>query len=120
MSRLLTTGILQQAKNNLSGWTPIDLADLLAWYDASDAATITESSGAVSQWNDKSGNGNNQLQSNVNFRPLTGIRTLNGNNVIYFDGVDDYLNCTTLGGVSDVTIIAVHKYDILSGVVAGT
>src|SRR3954471_23850482 len=35
-------------------WTPADLgAKLIAWYDVSDAATITQSAGAVSQINNK-------------------------------------------------------------------
>jgi hypothetical protein len=38
-------------------WTPIESDFLEAWYDADDYSTITESSGLVSQWDDKSGNG---------------------------------------------------------------
>lgn len=38
-------------------WTPAD-ATTVAWYDAADAGTITHSGGAVSQWDDKSGNAN--------------------------------------------------------------
>lgn len=36
-------------------WTPADITTAL-WLDASDAATITESGGLVSEWRDKSGN----------------------------------------------------------------
>jgi len=36
-------------------WTPAEI-DTELWLDASDAGTVTQSSGAVSQWNDKSGN----------------------------------------------------------------
>ena len=38
-------------------------SDLLLWLDADDNTTITHSSNAVSQWNDKSGNGNHATQS---------------------------------------------------------
>jgi hypothetical protein len=45
-------------------WTPADFGvDLIGWYDAQDAASITQSSGAVSQWNDKSGKGNHVVQA---------------------------------------------------------
>ena len=32
--------------------------NLQLWLDASDTSTITQSEGSVSQWDDKSGNGN--------------------------------------------------------------
>lgn len=67
------------------------LPSLLAptlWLDAADTATITESSGSVSQWNDKSGNGNNVTQSTGSAQPTTGSNTLNGKNVVTFDGSD--------------------------------
>jgi hypothetical protein len=62
-----------------------------AWYDASDATSITLSAGAVSQWNDKSGNGYNLTQSTSARQPSTGTRTLNGRNVLAFNGTSDYL-----------------------------
>jgi hypothetical protein len=36
--------------------TPADIAGLVAWYDAADSATVTVTSGKVTQWADKSGN----------------------------------------------------------------
>ena len=50
-------------------WTPADAATL-AWYDADDASTITQSGGAVSQWDDKSGNACHMKQSNVTYQPV--------------------------------------------------
>ena len=64
-------------------WTPAQIATA-AWWDASDASTISDTGGAVDQWNDKSGNGRNVAQSGVQ-RPTTGTRTLNSLNVIGFD-----------------------------------
>lgn len=58
------------------------------WLDAADASTITESSGSVSQWDDKSGNGNNVTQSTGSEQPTTGVSTSNGLNVLSFDGGD--------------------------------
>jgi hypothetical protein len=56
------------------------------WLDAADTTTITESSGSVSQWDDKSGNGRNLVQANSVIQPSTGTATINGLNVIDFTG----------------------------------
>tara|TARA_R110002020_G_C16159245_1_gene763264 strand:- start:433 stop:1119 length:687 start_codon:yes stop_codon:yes gene_type:complete len=66
------------------GWTPADITTEL-WYDPSDASTITESSGNVSQMDDKSGNARNLLaQSNP---PKTGTDTINSLNVITYTNI---------------------------------
>jgi len=61
------------------------------WLDAADASTVTTVSGAVSQWNDKSGNGRHATQSTTSRRPLVTPSALNGKQGITFDGVDDFL-----------------------------
>lgn len=66
-------------------WTsPSQLSGLVAWYDASDAATIHSTAGAVSQWDDKSGNGFHVVQATGSKQPTTGATTLNGLNIIDF------------------------------------
>ncbi|MBN9484687.1 MAG: hypothetical protein J0H46_15145 [Bacteroidetes bacterium] len=55
--------------------------NLWAYYEADDASSITQSSNNVSQWNDKSGNGRNWLQSNATLKPVW-----NGTNAITFQG----------------------------------
>lgn len=62
------------------------LAGYTAWYDASDAATITAVALAVSQWNDKSANGYHLTQGTGANQPLTGTDTINGLNVLKFVG----------------------------------
>jgi lysophospholipase L1-like esterase len=58
----------------------------LAWFDASDAATVTQSGGAVTQLNDKSGN-TRHIGNTLTRRP-----TYDGaNGKITFDGVNDSL-----------------------------
>lgn len=69
---------------------PEELGAVL-WFDASDTSTISESGGAVSQWNDKSGNGYHVTQATAANQPTTGSSTLNGLNVISFDGTNDNL-----------------------------
>ena len=68
-------------------FSPLSLSPV-AWYDASDTSTITESGGTVSQLDDKSGNGNNLTQATEANKPTTGTRTLNGLNVLDCDGLD--------------------------------
>jgi len=64
---------------------PLQLSSLVAWYDASDASSITTVSGNVSQWNDKSGSGLHLTQGTAGARPpYTG--TINGANVITYGG----------------------------------
>lgn len=53
------------------------------WLDASDASTITASSGAVSQWNNKGSLGN-FTQATGAVQPTTGATTQNSRNVIDF------------------------------------
>lgn len=64
-------------------FSPLDLSPVL-WFDASDASTITESAGAVSQWDDKSGNALHATQGTGSSQPTTGVTTLNGLNVLDF------------------------------------
>lgn len=67
---------------------PDTVSGLQLWFDADDAASITHSSGAVSNWADKSGNGRHAYQSTGGVKPTTGSTTINGKNVLAFDGGD--------------------------------
>lgn len=71
-----------------AAFSPDDVSNLAIWLDASDASTITESSGSVSQWNDKSGNGRHVTQASGSAQPTTGTATQNSLNVLVFDGSD--------------------------------
>ena len=75
-------------------FSPLDLSPVL-WFDASDASTITQSAGAVSQWDDKSGNalhatqgtGSNQPTFNTDELVFTGTHWLNLPDLsAYFNG----------------------------------
>lgn len=82
--------MLMAASNSAAAdaWTPAQITTAL-WLDAADSATITTVSGAVSQWNDKSGNSRNATQSTAGSRPL--LTTVSGYPVIQFDGTDDWM-----------------------------
>lgn len=90
-----------RVSSQVSGWitgaafTPASLAPR-AWYDAAETSSITASSGAVSQWNDLSGNGYHLSQATAINQPITGANTINGLNVIRFDGSNDWIANTTL------------------------
>lgn len=100
-------------------WSPADLANLALWLDASDPATITESSGAVSQWTSKDANGRTFTQATGALQPTTGSVTLNSLNTVAFAG--DYLTTTAaksvwnfLHGSAKHTILAVAKFGVTS------
>lgn len=78
-----------------AGWTPADITTAL-WYDASDSSTITESSGSVSQWDDKSGGSKNLVQALGGSQPTTDLvaAELNGLNTIRFDGTESMAEST--------------------------
>ena len=78
-------------------WSPANITTAL-WLDAADANTVTTVSGAVSQWNDKSGNGRNASQPTSSRRPTYSTAFLNSKAVVSFDGGDDIL------GFSDTTL----------------
>lgn len=92
---------------------PNRIPNLTLWLDAADASTITNVAGAVSQWNDKSGNGNNVTQAVGAQQPITGTRTVNGLNGIDFDGSDDNLSVpATAFNYGASTCIYVHFPDV--------
>ena len=64
---------------------PAVLSNAKVWLDAADATTITESGGAVSQWNNK-GTLGNFTQATSALQPTTGTQTINGRNVLDFNG----------------------------------
>jgi hypothetical protein len=73
---------------NETVWNPSMITTAL-WLDAADASTITESGGAVSQWDDKSGNNYHVSQATAADQPT--VSTDAGNASISFDGTSDYL-----------------------------
>lgn len=86
----------------------------LANFDASDTSTISSTSGAVNSITDKSGNAIVASQSTTGNKPQTGVNTLNGKNVITFDGTNDYLTATLgttgfLAGSDNAVAFAVTK-----------
>jgi len=113
LNQLIYYGIVS---SSLPSFLPPGLANLEVWFDGADTASITESSGAVSQWNDKSGNANHLLQASAGLKPTTGSNTLNAKNTVFFDGSE---MMATTGNVeqsnSQTTFIVAGNIDTTSG-----
>lgn len=108
-------------------FTPLDIPGLKVWYDASDASSITESGGVVSQWNDKGPLQEHLVQATGIEQPIIDTVTLNGLRVMQFDG-DDWMQTTfTSSIVNPVTFFIVAKRDAIAldnyfydGITSGT
>ena len=102
-------------------WTPAEITKAL-WLDAADASTITESGGAVSQWDDKSGNGRNATQSTNSNMPVFNATGLNSKQSINFDGNGDhfllptgFLNGATAFSIAFVLLGPIQNNDAIYG-----
>lgn len=93
-----------------SSWTPASLPNLVAWYDASNAGSITQSGGFASQINDLSGNGYHLTQGTGASQPATGANTINGLNVLTFDNVDDNMAANTVPFTPPYSIFLVFRF----------
>ena len=112
-----TTYRADYRKNNImraipyyTQFSPKQIAGCSHWFDATDSSTITLSSGSLTQWNDKSGNGRNltAVAGFANATVSSGYQ--NGLNVFNFSGNGLYR--TALGNVSyplEVYIIVALK-----------
>ena len=93
-------------------WTPAEISTVL-WLDAADASTITTVGGAVSQWNDKSGNGRNAVQGASSSRPTYTTNALNNKSVLTLDGTDDFMTVPHADAlnaqIAPSTVVVVYK-----------
>lgn len=87
-----------------SRFLPSSIANLAAWYDASEASSLFDatsggslvaSNGAVARWEDRSGNGFHLGQATANNRPLRITGEINGRDVLRFDGTNDFIERAT-------------------------
>jgi hypothetical protein len=82
-------------------WSPAQISTAL-WLDAADASTVATVSGAVSQWNDKSGNSRHATQVNATNRAILVNAALNGLAGIDYDGIDDDHVLANVAGLNSV------------------
>lgn len=113
----LTPGKLILAKDYRS-FNPSDIETAL-WLDAADASTITESGGAVSQWDDKSGN-NRNFTATSTARPTYTTNGQNGRNVLTFNGTSNFLSRANYVYGTTHSLFVVFKYTGASTITATT
>jgi len=78
--------VVTGTSKSIFGFDPKSIPGCAVWLDAADSSTITLSSGSVTQWNDKSGNGRN-LPAVSGFANATVSSAFqNGLNVLNFSG----------------------------------
>ncbi len=91
---------------------PTDIANLEMWLSGDRSPVIFDVGNDISQWSDISGNGNHATQPFAVSQPSKGTTTLNGKDVIRFDGTN-FMNlptATTLNIVnSDYEMIFVFR-----------
>jgi len=95
-----------------AGFLPPDLTGNVLWLDAADASTITDTAGAVSQWDDKSTVGTNDVtQGTGSLQPETDSRTINSLNVLDFDGGDSLSVVLATTITQPATVFIVMRQD---------
>lgn len=102
--------------NATTPWTP-DAINPVGWYDASDASTVTQAAGLVSEWRSKVGT-SHMLQATASKQPLIGTTQINGLNTIKFDGdVDAFKTAANPFGTSirDAMVMTVANIGSLTG-----
>jgi hypothetical protein len=110
-----TYSIMMQANMSITSGTapnflPTSIPGCALWLDAADTTTITKTGSNVTQWNDKSGNGNNATQSTSASQPTSGVSTQNGNNVITFTGTTKFMSYgTTNVSASTITVFCIFN-----------
>lgn len=105
----------------------INIANLAAFWDASNIGSLNSAYGKVGQWLDLSGNGNHLVQFTDTNQPTSGTRTMNGLNVLDFDGTYSFMNLSRAitGGVFTVYFVALtdgliaNPQDIVSSSLGG-
>ena len=98
---------------------PVPQDGLELWFDAT--VGITESSGVVAGWKDRSGNARHAAQTALNYRPKLVADGFNGKPTVVFDGQDRYLKIPTLPGdfTRGVSIFAIGQQEADEGPCTG-
>lgn len=97
-----------------TGFNPKSISGLAAWYDASNASSITLNSTTVSKWADLSGNGRDLNQSTASLQPNYNASGLNGRATLTTTGTQ-WMQASAFASSSAATIFLVWKIDAASG-----
>lgn len=96
-------------------WNPLDSSAQL-WLDADDVSTISIVSGLVSQWNDKSGNGNHLDQPNSSWRPVVQANAIGVKSSVYIaTGKSLGKSSTAIGkALNGISIVVLRRHRLAS------
>lgn len=108
--------------------SPLEIANLNAWYDASDISTlfqdnagatpVTTNGDPVGRWADKSGNANHINQGAAGAKPAYTTGVQNGLAGLSFDG-GDYLDSTATITPESATLFVVLKTNLVNSATYG-
>lgn len=91
-------------------WTPADLSgQISAWFDASDAATVTESGGVVSELSDKGPTGADAFPHSGFTGPDLLSSALNSRDVLDFDNGSSLMDFVRAVDVQDIAVFTVAR-----------
>lgn len=82
-----------EAAMQLRLWSPEQLGPKV-WLDSQSPGAFTIVSSAVSEWKDRSGNGNHATQPTSGKRPVIAGNSINSLSAVRFDGADDWMTIT--------------------------
>lgn len=103
---MFSTAFTYMASSGPNLWTPAQISTAF-WVDANDISTITLSGSNVSQWNDKSGNGNNAVQATPANQPTYSSTGFNSKPAVSFNGSNERLTVATGTFGSSISIFVV-------------
>ena len=86
----------------VSGFNPQQIANITAWWDASDASTITLNATTVSEWRDKTGNGRHLMQGTALNQPTYAAADLGAKATVRLGAVVTQRMDCKVGGSTDV------------------
>ncbi|MCA9247495.1 MAG: PEP-CTERM sorting domain-containing protein [Planctomycetales bacterium] len=97
LAALLTLVAANESAHAATLSSPTQISGNVLWLDGADVdgdglAGGNFFPGGVATWVDKSGNGNNISQASGSLQPTNLTNTINGNQVVTFDGTGDYLS----------------------------
>lgn len=97
-------------------FNPAFVSNLQLWLDAVDVSTITLNGSDVSNWADKSGNGNDLAQATAVEQPEYKTDQINGLNGVFFDKANEERLASSSVDMDgkDVTVFIVSRYTDLS------
>lgn len=109
---------LLRPKTAVAPFSPLDIANLALWLDASDSATLFDATsggsavaadGSVARWEDKSGNARHVTNGTANNRPILKTALQNGRSGLRFDNSNDSLSTASFTHTAAFSVFVAHK-----------